>query len=63
MIITLKDKFSNTIDIFRRDFRIANKDDPCLCGIGDLGIAGYDHLCGNLAVLWSAEVNIRSIKH
>ena len=47
----------------RRDFRIANKDDPCLCGIGDLSIAGYDHLCGNLAVLWSSEVSIKAMKN
>ena len=33
----------------RRDFRIVNWDDPCLCGLV------VDKYCANLAVLWTAE--------
>ena len=39
----------------RRDFRIANLDDPCLCGIGGISIGGYDNLCANLFVFWTAQ--------
>ena len=46
----------------RRDFRIANLDNPCLCGPGGLSIGGYNNLCGNLFVLWTAEVKFSRIK-
>ena len=39
----------------RRDFRIANLDDPCLTG-PIVSIGGYNNLCSNLLVVWTAEV-------
>ena len=39
----------------RRDFRIVNLDDPCLCGFK----VPDEELCANLAVLWSAEVSLK----
>jgi len=38
----------------RRDFRIANLDDPCLTG-PIVSIGGYNNLCSNLLVVWTAE--------
>ena len=48
---------ANTFWNNRRDFRIANLDNPCLSG-PIVSIGGYDNLCGNLFVLWTAEVGI-----
>uniref|UniRef100_A0A914BWJ8 Uncharacterized protein n=1 Tax=Acrobeloides nanus TaxID=290746 RepID=A0A914BWJ8_9BILA len=36
-------------NVTRRDFRIANYDDPCECGIG------YAPYCANLVVLWDVK--------
>ena len=46
---------ANTFWNNRRDFRIASLDKPCLTG-PVVSIAGYDNLCSNLYVIWTAEV-------
>ena len=48
---------ANTFWNNRRDFRIASLDKPCLTG-PVVSIAGYDNLCSNLYVIWTAEVHI-----
>ena len=47
---------ANTFWNNRRDFRIASLDKPCLTG-PVVSIAGYDNLCSNLYVIWTAEVH------
>ena len=44
---------ATTCDNQRRDWRIANLDDPCPCNFG-LELPGED-LCPNLAVLWASD--------
>ena len=44
---------ASTCNPHRRDWRIANLDDPCPCNFG-LEIPGED-LCPNLAVLWASD--------
>ena len=46
---------ATTCNKHRRDFRIANLDDPCTCGI-KVDVSGFGELCGNLFVLWTPEV-------
>ena len=48
---------ANTFWNNRRDFRIASLDKPCLTG-PVVSIAGYDNLCSNLYVIWTAEVHM-----
>ena len=38
----------------RRDWRVANLDDPCPCSFG-LELPGEEDLCPNLAVLWASD--------